>query len=122
MSRYAGQDLFSSGPHRFTPGGLTLVHETAHIPGEAGVRLTAVGQSARAIIQQGTLLADSLPELRQKMAAIESLLDGQSHPLLDDREQTFSDVVMTAFTPQVIGRIGTRWSVEYRIDYLQVSP
>lgn len=122
MIRFAGQTLFSSGPHRLAIGGLTLGHETQSVPGQAGARLAVSGQSARTITQQGTLLADSLPELRQQMVAIESLLDGQASDLTDEHDQTFANVVMTAFMPKVIGRIGRRWSVEYRIDYLQVTP
>ena len=122
MSSFDGQDLFSSGPHRFEVGGLTLRHAEQAAPGGDGAAVVGQGRSARTIVQHGELLADSAAFLRELTALIEAKLDGLEHELIDDAGRLWSNVVMVKFEPEVMKRIGTRLGVSYRVEYVQVKP
>jgi len=74
MSSFNGQNLFASGPHRFVVHGLTLRHATHESPGADGARVTALGRSARRIDQHGTLTADDIAAMQQRLDAIEYLM------------------------------------------------
>jgi len=91
-------------------------------PGADGVRLTTSGRTGRRIDQTGTLLADTAEQMQQQLDAIEAAMDGQPAELIDDLYRVFSGVVMLAFDPQPIRRVGLRLAVDYLIEYQQVQP
>jgi hypothetical protein len=122
MSRFHDQDLFGSGPHRFQIGGLTLRHVLQPTPGSRGVRLSHQGLDGRAITQTGELLADDPDALHQLVVAIEAQLDGEPRQLIDEFGRAWSNVVMLTFEPSVAARVGVRWRLPYRIQYLQLTP
>jgi hypothetical protein len=122
MSAFADQDLFRSGPHRFHVGGLALRHALQQSPAGEGVQLCAQGHAGRAITQTGDLVADDPVALQTLVSAIEALLDGQAHDLVDDLGRLWPDTVMLAFEPDAPRRLGPRWAVAYRIQYVQLTP
>jgi len=122
MSSFGDQSLFDSGAHVFRVGGLSLRHVLTETPGGRGVQLTSQGRSGRAIEQTGTLIADDVETLDAMRAAIEALIDGQTHELIDDTGRRWPQTVMLSFEPGAAGRLGTRWQAAYRIQYLQVTP
>ena len=122
MSTFDGQDLFSSGPHRFHVGWLALRHVLQLTPEQRGVRLSSQGQSGRAIAQTGDLLADDSGQLTALTQAVEDKLDGRAAELIDDLGRCWKQVVMLSFEPAAVRRVGPRWAVRYRITYLQVEP
>ncbi len=122
MSSFDGQDLFSSGPHRFHVGGLSLRHVLHESPGSRGVQLDDHGVQGRSITQKGDLLADNAPQMLTLTQAIEAKLDGLAHDLIDDADQTWRNTVMLSFEPQPLQAVGARWRVSYEINYLQVTP
>ena len=122
MSLFDGQDLFSSGPHRFEAGGLELRHAMHESPGSDGVAVSGQGRNGRAITQTGELVADSSAALRTLAEAIEARLDGLPHNLVDDNDRIWSDTVMLLFDARSTQRLGRRWKLSYRIEYLQVTP
>jgi len=122
MGNFGGQDLFGSGPHEFRVGGLSLRHVITETPGGRGVRLTDQGRNGRAIEQTGALIADDIETLGELRQAIEEMIDGQIHDLVDHLGRCWSQTVMLSFEPEVATRVGARWQVKYRIQYLQVTP
>ena len=122
MSRFNGQELFQSGPHRFHVHGLSQRHVTHEQPGADGVRVTVMGRTGRSIDQTGTLLADNIEQLQQQIDTIEAAMDGQPAELIDDMSRVWSNTLMLAFKPQPIRRVGLRLAVDYIINYLQVQP
>ncbi len=122
MSSFDAQDLFSSGPHRFHIGGLSLRHVLHETPRSRGVQLSSQGVHGRAITQTGDLLADDPTQMRNLTDAIESKLDGHSHELIDVTGRSWPNTVMISFDPQPLARVGTRWRTPYRINYLQATP
>lgn len=122
MSSFADQDLFGSGPHRLHIGGVSLRHVVQDTAGGIGVDLASHGTSARVITQIGELRADSRPQLRRLANLIEAQLEGLPGTLIDDTGESWDDVVMLKFEPEPPTRVGPRWSLAYRIDYLQLRP
>lgn len=122
MSSFDGLALFESGPHRFEVGGVALRHVLNETPGGRGVRLSALGQHSRVIRQTGWLVADDVGRLGALIEAVEEKVDGQGYELVDDVGRVWAGVVMVKFEPGGVGRVGARWGVEYKIEYLQVEP
>lgn len=120
MSSFAGQRLFDSGPHHFEIGGRSLRHVLQEQAG-GGIVLTGQGRSGRAIRQSGELLGDSLEELEEQAKAIEGFLDGRAYELVDDGGRVWSSVVMLAVERGAVRQVGSRWSMAYRVQYLQVA-
>ena len=121
MSSFDQQNLFASGPHRIHVGGLSLRHVLQLTPDQRGVRLSSGGRSGRAITQVGDLIADDLTQLTALTDAIEAKLDGQAAELVDDLGRRWPATVMLSFEPGPVRRLGPRWAVSYRINYLQVE-
>lgn len=122
MSRFAGDNLFDSGPHRFEVGGIELRRSTHEPPGSVGVRIAPQGVTGRVIQQHGRLIADDAHSLRALTDAIEARIDGSPHELIDDHARAWSGTVMLAFHPGPVTRLGPRVTLTYRIEYLQLSP
>lgn len=120
MSSFDGQALFDSGPYQFHVGGMSLRHVVQDTPGGMGVRLSDLGTKGRAIVQEGDLIADDMGALQGLIDAVEAKVDGLAHELIDDQDRSWPGVVMLAFEPQPVTRLGPRWRVRYRIEYLQV--
>ncbi|MBI1373911.1 MAG: hypothetical protein GC159_14405 [Phycisphaera sp.] len=121
MSSFNGQDLFGSGPHRFVVHGVSMRHATHESPGTDGVRLTAMGHTARRVDQYGTLTADDVATMQQRLDAIEAAIDGEPAELVDDLARVWSNIVMLEFHPKAIRRVGVRLAADYVIHYVQVS-
>ena len=122
MATFNGQDLFASGPVYFRVGAPSLRHVTHAAPNGQGIQLASQGREAREITQAGTLTADTIAKIQQQIDAIETNLDGQASTLVDELERSWSNTVMIRFEPKSPVRIGVRWKLEYKIDYLQVMP
>ena len=119
---FDGQDLFSSGPTRVHVGGASLRHARERPLTTRGEHVFSQGVNSRTITQTGTLVADTEQALHKQIEAIEAKLDGIAHPLVDDQQRTWPNVIMTAFEPATILPLGTRWKVDYRIAYVQANP
>ncbi|MCE9590163.1 MAG: hypothetical protein K8S99_06530 [Planctomycetes bacterium] len=122
MSSFDGKNLFSTGPHRFEVRGVELRHSTHEAPGSLGVRVGPQGVSGRTIFQTGHLIADDATALRELTSAIEAMLDGLAHELIDDLGRSWPQTVMLAFRLKTVERLGPRVRVPYRIEYLQLTP
>ena len=122
MSSFGGESLFDSGPHRFLVGGLSLRHTLHDAIGGAGVGLSPQGHRAREITQTGELLGDSRDALHDLMVGIEGKLDGQARQLVDELGRTWRDTVMLRFDSGPMARLGPRFRVAYKIEYLQLTP
>lgn len=122
MSSYRGKDLFGSGPHRFTIGGIAARTAVHTMPGVDGVRRTPGGRSPRSIEQRGTLIADDLASLDALRAAIEAELNGRTGELIDEFNRSHADVVMLTFESKQVRRVGPRYALDYTIEYEQVQP
>jgi len=122
LSLFNGQDLFSSGPHEFRVGELSLRHTLHEMPGGRGVQLNHLGRHGRSIAQAGDLVADNPDQMRIFTEAIESELDGVSHELIDEVARAWPNTVMLSFEVGPLTRAGTRWRQSYQIKYLQLTP
>lgn len=122
MSSFSGHDLFSSGPHEFAAGALSLRHVLHESPGALGVQLSNHGRHGRGITQTGELLGDDAAQVQSQINAIEALLDGQAHELADEHGQSWPDTVMLSIEVIKQQRIAARWRATYRIQYLQLTP
>jgi len=85
------------------------------------VRVIGQGRSGRTIVQVGELLADTAAGMKVLMDRIEAKLDGLGHDLVDAHGRVWGETVMLAFEPGAMRRVGTRFRVSYRIDYVAVE-
>ncbi len=120
MIRFGENDLFGSGACRAEVGGLSLRHALHQGMGGQGVQLSAQGRSGRAIAQTGELYADSPEALTGQTGAIEAMLDGKAHRWSDGLGRALEGVVMLSFDAGPTRRVGTRWGVSYKVNYLQL--
>ncbi|MCC6681764.1 MAG: hypothetical protein IT445_12755 [Phycisphaeraceae bacterium] len=119
---FDGEKLFDSGPCRLHVGGRQLRHTLATPIGGDGDALRSDGRTGRVITQTGRLAADSLAALKARGDVIEDKLDGLPVTLIDQEGNAHQNVVMVRFEPSAARRIGPRWVVDYRIEYVQVTP
>lgn len=117
-----GNYTFSPGEHRITPGRMALRGQLASGLSASGAALVPEGLTHRVIRQKGRLLADDSDGLHAICQEIELLIDGLPRDLTGSAGVTFPDVVMVQFEPAGSTRVGTRWAMDYRIDYVQVTP
>ena len=117
--RFAGEALFGDGPARVVAGGRRLRHAVQEGVGGEGERVVGQGVSGRELEQCGTLVADSVDELTTAMQGIEARLDGRVGELRDGQGRVWPGVVMTAFEPGEVMRLGVRWKVDYVVRYFQ---
>lgn len=122
MVTFDNEPLFESGTSRFWIGPVELRHAIQHVPGSLGARIDAQGTQARRIKQAGVLIADDPLALQARVDAIRQKLDGQAHTLVDNLGRSWSDTVMIRIEAGDFVRVGARWKVNYRIDYLQAIP
>ena len=122
MITFDDDNLFESGPARLQIGGQTLRHASEPAVDGRGVQIASQGTRARSITQHGTLTADTPSSLRDQRETIEAKLDGLGHTLIDATGQPWSNVVMLRFEPGQHHRLGPRWQLTYRIEYLQLLP
>lgn len=122
MIRFAEQDLFSRGPSRLEIDGVRLRHISQPALAGRGIELAGQGQQGRSIIQYGTLRGTSYDALLAQRAAIEQMIDGLTHTLIDEQGEAWPNVVMLGFDPGDTQRLGPGWKLDYRIEYIQLTP
>lgn len=122
MVTFDNEPLFDPGTSRFQFGPIKLRHAIQHMPGSSGAKIDAQGTEARQISQVGVLIANDPLALQARIDAIRQKLDGLPHTLVDHLGRTWADVVMASLDAEEIVRIGARWKVSYRIEYLQAIP
>ena len=120
MVTFDNQPLFEPGTSRFQIGPTQLRHTVQDMPGSLGARIDAQGTEARRIIQTGVLVADDPVALQARIDAVRQKLDGRAYTLIDNLGRSWPDTVMTRLDAEAFVRIGARWKVGYRVEYLQV--
>jgi hypothetical protein len=120
MSGFAGQDLFSSGPHTLAAGAWQRQIVRRGFAGSAGEIVLDLGARSRTLTQTGRLSADTLEELAARLEAIDALADGRVHELIDPLGQHYARVLLEQFVPQGPIQAGRGFFVDYRIDYRQL--
>jgi len=78
------------------------------------------GKRSRTIVQRGRLQAATPIALASSITAIEILIDGQSHTLVDSNSQTYNNVLIEEFSPQSPVTLGKNYWCDYRITYRQL--
>jgi hypothetical protein len=120
VSTLDGTSLFSSGPHAFRCGSWERCLQRRSFPGVDGELLIDGGLRSRTITQTGRLQADAAAGVASQIAAIEAMIDGAPHTLVDNHGRRFNRVVMEHFelaTPLTRGR--GCWC-DYTIRYRQL--
>jgi hypothetical protein len=121
MSSYDGEDLFSSGPHRFAPSGTTMRVLEAPAPGVDGARLTVMGKAATRLRQTGRLVAADSAEVLALRDAIRGKCDGRAADLVDAQGCTHVNLVIERFDVASEIDLGRVASLTYEIDYVEAG-
>ena len=116
---FGNKALFDSGPARVHIGGRSLRHATEPTLTAQQSHVFSQGTAPRTITQTGALIADTADDVQTLAEAIEQKLDGTPRSLVDHLGRTWADTVMVKFEPAPATQLGTRWKIDYRIEYLQ---
>lgn len=120
MSSYAGQDLFSSGPHAFRLGPWQRDVQRRSLPGVNGEVLLDMGLRSRPIVQTGRLQAPSAEELHQLLDAVNRWCDGGLHALVDNHGRSYPRTLLEKFLPTGPVESGRGFHCDYQIEYRQL--
>ena len=122
MASFDNELLFNSGPTEFRIGKAELRYTIQYPPGSTGILINSQGQEARQIGQTGTLVADTIEQLKQQIDAIEAKVDGLLYELVDTVGRVWTSTAMLSFDHEQFIRTGVRWKTDYHVEYLQALP
>ena len=121
MSSLDSVDLFSSGPHSFSPTGWQRDLVRRSYAGLDGETIVDMGRRGRTIEQTGRLAADTAAELETLIGQVASYVDGQTHILIDNHSLTYQTVILELFELTGPIRTGRCFWCQYTIRYRQLS-
>lgn len=120
MSTLDGLDLFSSGPNDVVAGSWARSLQRRSFAGVNGELILDLGLRCRNIVQSGRLQASSAAMLHTLISQIEQKLDGQTHTLVDNHEQSYSRVLVEHFELRGPIRRGRGFWCDYTLRYIQL--
>ena len=120
MSSYAGENLFSSGPHafRFRPWERSM--QRRGFAGVNGEIVLDLGLRSRQITQTGRLQADTANDLNEILDGINALGDGAEHVLTDNHSQSHQHVILERFNTTTPLQHSRGFYCDYEIEYRQL--
>jgi len=116
-----GQAVFGKGLHDLRVGATELRFTQTHAPQQTGVTVHADGVAARELVVVGWLVADTRPSLDLLVTDIEQWIDGCEHTLSHET-RTYEHVIVAAFRPGLVRRIGPRVGMKFEVQMLQLRP
>lgn len=116
-----GQNLFDSEQFEIQIESSSRDSMEKTICGLDGVLSIDKGKRTRKIKQTGTIRAKSQLQMNAKINAIENLIDGNSHTLIDDRAREFENLRIDAFKISDERESGNGICCDYQIIYTQLA-
>ncbi len=115
-----GQMLFDEAQTHLAVGSPARAAVERSAAGLDGVLCIDAGRRGRRIAQQGTLRAAGHAQMAERIAAIESLIDGRTH-ILACGQAVYEDVRVESFEVTSRRLSGAGVVVEYEMVYRQLS-
>jgi len=116
-----GQALFDEQHLEIEPGTFSRDSIERAVPGLDGVLSIDLGGRGRQIRQTGVLRAKSRAELNDKIGAISTYMDGDTHTLEMSNGQEFCDLRMDIFKADKERTSGGGIAIDYEIVYTQLK-
>lgn len=116
-----GQNLFDQQQLEIKPDSISRACAEKAMPGLDGLLSIDLGQRSRKIRQTGTLRAQSRSQMQDRINAISTYMDGDTHTLEIGSEQTFENLRMDVFKVTDERVSGTGLEVDYEIVYTQLA-
>lgn len=90
------------------------------VSGLDGVLSIDIGQRSRSIKQKGVLRAKSKSQMNDRIDAISTYMDGNTHTLAIDNDEKLGDLRMDIFKVSKVRTSGNSVAVDYEILYTQL--
>ena len=116
-----GQELFDGLELQITAESVKRDSKETTVAGLNGVLSIDMGSRTRTIRQAGTLRAQSLEQLRQRVNSISAYIDGDVHKLATDKGETFENLRMDALKMSNERAGGNGMLIDYEIVYTQLK-
>ena len=127
MSSFRGNNLFGSGPHRFTGPARELVVIPLWVIQNTGFDdaqgSAVLGEKERIIQVTGRLTAPDEPTLwsRRQAVAVEATMPQKTGDLIDNFAHTHPDMTMVSYEELGPVHRGRLWSIPYRATFRNVK-
>lgn len=118
MITFNNQKIFDSGQAVLYPKIAELRTQEHVSPTGKNIALHSLGHQPRLYEQHGTLIADTPDQVRERMVAIEALMDGLTYPLVDDFLNLSVQAVLIRIHAQPLTAVGPRFKTDYILEYL----
>lgn len=115
------QNLFDTQQLEIEPGSFRRNSIEKSIPGLDGVLSIDIGGHGRSIKQTGTLRAQSRSKMNERINAISSFIDGNTHTLKDSTGREYENIRMDSFQINNERTSGSGIIVDYEITYTQLK-
>jgi hypothetical protein len=120
MTTFDGRDLFGAGPSSVRALSWQRHAERRSLPGLCGELIVDQGLRSRAIVQHGRLCADTAAELHGALAAIEAMIDGLPHVLIDNHGRRHERAVLESFEQLTPVQRGRGFWCDYTATYREL--
>ena len=115
-----GDDLFDEQEAKIEVGSISREAVERTAAGLDGVVSIDMGKRARAIKQKGVMAAKSRVAMQQRIEAISTYIDGNTHTLVTNHGEEYRDVRVDAFKVKAERTGGNGVTVDYEILYTQM--
>lgn len=116
-----GQSLFDRQDLKIQVGSPSRDSVERTVPGLDGVLSIDLGGRGRRVRQSGVLRAGSVPQLNERISAISSYMDGDTHTLMTSSGQEFDNLRIDVFTVSKERASGGGHCCDYEIVYTQLK-
>jgi hypothetical protein len=115
-----GQNLFDEQNLKIEQDSISRDSIERTVPGLDGILSIDMGKRSRKIKQRGVLLAKSKTQMDDRIGAILSYIDGDTHTLVIRNGEEFNNIRMDAFKVMEEKISGSGLCCDYEIVYTQL--
>ena len=116
-----GQNLFDERELKIEPGSISRDSMERAVVGLDGILSIDLGQRGRKIKQKGVLRAKSQTQMNDRISAISSYMDGDTHRLSTSSGEEFDNLRMDVFKVAKKRASGDGVAIDYEIVYTQLK-
>jgi hypothetical protein len=115
-----GQNLFDEQDLKIEQGSVSRDSIEQTVPGLDGILSIDMGERSRKIKQRGVIRAKSRSQMNDRVSAILSYIDGDTHTLVIRNGEEFENVRMDTFKVTEEKTSGSGLCCDYEIVYTQL--
>jgi hypothetical protein len=115
-----GQRVFDEGELKVEPSSVRQESVERAVPGLDGVLSIDLGKRSRKVKQRGVLRAKSQSQMNNRIIAISTFIDGNTHKLVISGDGEFDNLRMDTFRVMDERTSGNGVVIDYEIVYTQL--